>query len=311
MICRLQVTLVAASLLLLGCPKDKSPPSPDAESVQDVVDTEVVSPQDTAIQADITTPPDIKPELSSPDMIAADLAETGIGKDITYEPADPCAEEPEAPAEGSPCTTLDELKCSDYQQTVQKSFSWTTNNGSEWLQVCKRLYVLRCESAQSGVKIWTRHLAEDLAGAIPNSAGSKAEGVWCLSSPKGLALELGVCADDGRKACPQSKWSARGCAGTGSIRICGTPDMNDALVSEVNKPWYELAAEQLGSDAPYCAQFARRYEPEHCFSRTITCKYPPSNGKSPVGPAPSVCIPDNDTGAHCATTCTELGLENP
>jgi hypothetical protein len=67
-----------------------------------------------------------RPATSLPDVPPADTtdaAEAGSDANVyTYEPADPCAEEPAAPAEGSTCTTVDELRCSDFQQAKVTSF---------------------------------------------------------------------------------------------------------------------------------------------------------------------------------------------
>ena len=340
--------LMAVGLLLSGCPKGKSPPPAAAGPVQDAVDAQhdaaPVDRSDTLVEtspaidtgstslpdvilgdtgsvddsgaADLAVPdtfqPDVPPDVPKPD---GDLVPDGEvdGKVIAYLPADPCSEEPVAPQEGTACGVVDELRCSDHEQGTEKSFSWQTTKGSEWVQVCKRLFALRCEVAAKGGHAWVRHLAADLVGPDVAAAGSKVVGIWCLSTPEGVAIEPGSC--DGtkgsQKACPKSMWGKRGCAGTTAIRSCGTAEVIQSMIPTPQKSWHYTPAKHLGSNLLNCDSFARRYDPENCTNQNVYCKYPLPEGGTGSAGVNGACIPDNDTGAHCATTCAELGLENP
>jgi hypothetical protein len=161
-------------------------PTPDSQTLTDTAETDVLVASDTATDANES--PDITPDVPPADT--TDAAEAGSDANVyTYEPADPCTEEPAAPAEGSTCTTVDELRCSDFQQAKVTSFSFQSESGSTIVQACKRLYVLRCDVSVSGPK-WTKYLGEELigAGGLDAARNLKTEGIWCLTT------DLGPCA---------------------------------------------------------------------------------------------------------------------
>jgi hypothetical protein len=84
------------------------------------------------------------------------------------------------------------------------------------------------------------------------------------------------------------------------------------MLPSFKSPWHKTASEQLGKSFSHCSTFGRRYRALSCSLERLDCKFKdPVTGQVSFPSVPGDCIPDDETGGHCATTCEEIGMEGP